>query len=104
MKYDPILIFLQVKEPLSEEKTLELIRGYMAATSYMDAQVGRVLDQLDMLGLTEKTIVVLCGDHGFHLASMKLGGRGPCLKWHFGHLLSLAFLDRNISVSKRTRL
>ena len=39
----------------------------MASTSYMDAQVGRVLDQLEMLGLAEKTIVVFCGDHGFHL-------------------------------------
>ena len=61
--------------PLSEEKTLELIRGYMAATSYMDAQVGRVLDQLDMLGLTEKTIVVLCGDHGFHLGEHETWGK-----------------------------
>ena len=55
------------EDPLSKEKTLELIRGYMASTSYMDAQVGRVLDQLDKLGLTEKTVVLLCGDHGFHL-------------------------------------
>ena len=53
--------------PLSEEKTLELIRGYAASTSYMDAQVGRVLDQLDGLGLTENTVIVLVGDHGFHL-------------------------------------
>lgn len=52
---------------LSDEKILELIRGYAAATSYMDAQVGRVLDQLDALRLTEKTVVVLAGDHGFHL-------------------------------------
>ena len=53
--------------PLSEEKTLELIRGYAASTSYMDAQVGRVLDQLDALGLTEKTVIIFVGDHGFHL-------------------------------------
>ena len=54
-------------EPLSEEKTLELIRGYAASTSYMDAQVGRVLEQLDALGLTEKTVIIFVGDHGFHL-------------------------------------
>ena len=60
---------------LSEEKTLELIRGYMAATSYMDAQVGRVLDQLDTLGLTEKTVVLLCGDHGFHLGEHETWGK-----------------------------
>ncbi len=60
---------------LSQEKTLELIRGYMAATSYMDAQVGRVLDQLDTLGLTEKTVVLLCGDHGFHLGEHETWGK-----------------------------
>ena len=63
------------EEPLSEEKTLELIRGYMAATSYMDAQVGRVLDQLDRLALTEKTVVLLCGDHGFHLGEHETWGK-----------------------------
>ena len=62
-------------DSLSEEKTLELIRGYMAATSYMDAQVGRVLDQLDRLGLREKTVVLLCGDHGFHLGEHETWGK-----------------------------
>ena len=53
--------------PISDEKTLELIRAYAACTSYMDAQVGRVLQQLDDLSLTHNTVVVICGDHGFHL-------------------------------------
>ncbi len=53
--------------PISEEKTLELIRAYAASTSYMDAQVGRLLDQFDALNLTEKTVIIFCGDHGFHL-------------------------------------
>ncbi len=53
--------------PLSEAKILELIRAYAASTSYMDAQVGRVLQQLDILGLSQNTIVVFVGDHGFHL-------------------------------------
>jgi len=44
-----------------------LIHGYYAAMSYMDAQIGRVLDELDRLGLTGETIVVLWGDHGYHL-------------------------------------
>ena len=52
---------------LSDAKTLELIRAYAASVSYMDAQVGRVLDQLDALRLTERTVIVLAGDHGFHL-------------------------------------
>ena len=53
--------------PFDDEKTLELIRAYAATTSYVDAQVGRVLNQLNTLGLTENTVVVLWGDHGFHL-------------------------------------
>lgn len=44
-----------------------LIHGYYAAVSYMDAQVGRVLDALDQAGLADNTIVVLWGDHGWHL-------------------------------------
>ena len=53
--------------PLSPELQRELIHGYHAAVSYMDAQVGRVLDALERQGLAEKTIVVFWGDHGWHL-------------------------------------
>ncbi len=53
--------------PLPDDKARELIHGYHAAVSYMDAQVGLVLDKLDQLQLTDKTIIVLWGDHGFHL-------------------------------------
>ena len=53
--------------PISDQTALNLIRGYRACVSFVDAQVGRVLDELDRLGLAEKTIVVLWGDHGYHL-------------------------------------
>ena len=53
--------------PISEKKVLELMRGYAASTSYMDAQVGRVLQQLDALSLSQNTVIVFAGDHGFHL-------------------------------------
>ncbi len=49
--------------------------GYFAATSYVDAQVGRVLDALGEFGLTERTIVVLWGDHGYHLGELGVWGK-----------------------------
>lgn len=54
-------------EPVPEELARTLVQGYRAAASYSDAQVGRLLDELDRLGLADDTIVVLWGDHGFSL-------------------------------------
>lgn len=53
--------------PYEEALTRKLIHGYYASLSYMDAQVGRVLDELKRLELDENTIIVLWGDHGWHL-------------------------------------
>ena len=45
----------------------ELIHGYYACVSYIDALVGMLLDELEALNLQDDTIIVLWGDHGFHL-------------------------------------
>ena len=58
----------QTGTPVSAEETSRLIHGYHACVSCTDAQVGRLLDELRRLGLDEQTVVVLFGDHGYHLA------------------------------------
>lgn len=67
------------KGPLSEEMARTLIHGYYACTSYTDAQIGRVLGELDRLGVADDTIVVLWGDHGWNLGEHTLW----CKHCHF---------------------
>ena len=52
---------------LNNELTLQMLHGYYASVSYIDAQIGKVLDELARLGMEENTIIVLWGDHGWHL-------------------------------------
>lgn len=60
------------KGPLSDAQTQELKHGYAASVSFADAQVGKVLSELDRLGLRENTVVVLWGDHGYKLGDYGL--------------------------------
>lgn len=66
--------YRQVPEngPLPDELARNLLHGYLACVSYVDAQIGRVLDELDRLKLSDRTIVVLMSDHGFHLGELGL--------------------------------
>jgi arylsulfatase A-like enzyme len=57
---------------ISTAKQQELIHAYYAAISYTDALVGDLLNTLDSLGLSKNTIVVLWGDHGWHLGDHNL--------------------------------
>jgi arylsulfatase A-like enzyme len=64
-----------LQKPLSDEYQRKLRHAYFAAVSYVDAQVGKVLDELDRLGLSENTIVVIWGDHGWHLGDHRVWGK-----------------------------
>lgn len=55
------------KGPLPDDLARTLIHGYYACVSYTDAQIGRVLDELERLQLRANTVVVLWGDHGWNL-------------------------------------
>jgi iduronate 2-sulfatase len=58
---------MPAKGAISDETQRTLIHGYYAATSYMDAQLGKVIAALRANGLADNTIIVLWGDHGWHL-------------------------------------
>ena len=62
-------------DPIPDDLARQLKHGYYAAISYMDAQLGKVLDELDRLKLRDNTIIVLVGDHGW-----KLGEHGAWCK------------------------
>jgi iduronate 2-sulfatase len=55
---------------IGDDLARQLIHGYYASTSYVDAQIGKVISAIDQLGLAENTIIVLWGDHGFHLGEL----------------------------------
>ena len=63
------------RDPFTEANARNLRHGYFACISFIDAQVGRVLDELDHLGLRENTIVLLYGDHGWHLGDHGMWGK-----------------------------
>jgi len=60
---------------IPDEMARNLIHGYLACVSYVDAQIGRIISELERLGLRDNTVVVLWGDHGWHLGEHTLWGK-----------------------------
>jgi arylsulfatase A-like enzyme len=65
----------ELRAGMKTEKQKELIHAYYAAVSYTDAQVGILLNTLDSLGLLNNTVIVLWGDHGWHLGDHDMWGK-----------------------------
>lgn len=68
----PAFTHKPVEEAMTDKQRKEAIQAYSAATSFMDAQVGRMLDALERLKLNDNTIVVFMSDHGYHLYEHQL--------------------------------
>lgn len=60
------------QRPLTAEAIREIHHGYLANISYLDAQIGKVLDELDRQQLTDNTVIVFWSDHGYHLGEHTL--------------------------------
>tara|TARA_R110002049_G_scaffold130861_4_gene289431 strand:- start:61 stop:1467 length:1407 start_codon:yes stop_codon:yes gene_type:complete len=54
-------------EPATREHALDAQHAYLAAVHFVDHQIGRLMAELDRLGLRENTVIALTGDHGYHL-------------------------------------
>jgi arylsulfatase A-like enzyme len=76
-----------------------LVRSYLACISFMDAQVGRVLDALDASGKADNTIIVLLSDHGWHLGEK--GQTGKLSLWERSTRVPLIFAGPGIAKSAR---
>ena len=63
------------RDAIPKENQRRVRQAYFACISYIDAQIGRVLNELDRSGLSTNTIVVLYGDHGYHLGEQGLWGK-----------------------------
>ncbi|MCK5174627.1 MAG: sulfatase-like hydrolase/transferase, partial [Planctomycetes bacterium] len=66
---------ITIPQIISEADQKELIHGYYACTSFIDAQVGRLLDEVETLGIADDTIIIFWGDHGFHLGDHNEWGK-----------------------------
>ena len=67
---EPRLKFME-----ESNETLNFTRSYLACVSFVDSQVGRVLDALEKSGLEKDTVVVLWSDHGYHLGEKEITGK-----------------------------
>jgi iduronate 2-sulfatase len=74
----------------TDQERREFKRAYQAGVSFADAQVGKLMDRLDQLELWDSTIVIIMGDHGYHLGEhdwwnkvtvFEDGARAPMLIW-----------------------
>ncbi|MCA9053089.1 MAG: sulfatase, partial [Planctomycetaceae bacterium] len=82
-----------------ERQWKPLVRAYLASTSFMDSQIGRVLDALDASGHVDDTIVVLWSDHGWHLGEKAITGKNTL--WDRSARVPLIFAGPGITTGAK---
>jgi len=78
-----------------------LVRAYLATISFMDSQVGRVLEALDASGFADNTIIVLWSDHGWHLGEKGISGKNTL--WERSTRVPLIFAGPGIRAGGRSQ-
>ena len=91
---EPRLKFLE-----EQNQWKNLVRSYLACTSFVDAQVGRVMAALDASGNRDNTIIVLWSDHGFHLGEKLITGKNTL--WDRSTRVPLVFSGPGIAKGGR---
>ena len=76
-----------------------LVRSYLASTSFVDAQIGRILDALKAAGLADNTIVVVWGDNGWHLGQKAITGKNTL--WDGSTRVPLIFAGPGVKPGQR---
>jgi arylsulfatase A-like enzyme len=76
-----------------------LARAYLASISFVDAQVGRILDALDASELGDSTIIVLWSDHGYHLGEKGISGKNTL--WERSSRVPLIFAGPGVKAGQR---
>lgn len=77
-----------------------LARSYLASTAFVDAQVGRLMEALKESGQAENTVIVLWGDHGWHLGEKAITGKNTL--WDRGTRVPLIFAGPGVTAGGRS--
>jgi len=91
---EPRLVWLKKSGQLRN-----LARSYLASISFVDAQVGRLMDALEKEGYADNTIVVLLSDHGYHLGEKEISGKNTL--WDRSTRVPLVFAGPGVTVGGR---
>jgi arylsulfatase A-like enzyme len=82
------------------DQQINLVRSYLASTSFVDSQVGRILDALEKSGQADNTIVVLWSDHGYHLGEKDITGKNTL--WRNSTRVPLIFAGPGITAGQKS--